>query len=152
MKTNGSGHVMEFKGLVFDILKEISENLNFSYTVEVRTVTSRKRNESEHSGFIEVVGEDSLTSTIPSFILEVVRSKTVAISACGFTVTDKAKEKINFTMPISTQSYTFLVARPRELSRALLFMSPFSQMVRTFRKKIFLAPNFKETKLEVLFY
>lgn len=123
---------MEFKGLVFDIMKEISESLNFTYTVEVKVVASKKENESEYSGFDEVVGEDSLTSTIPDFILEMIRTKTAAISACCFTVTDKVKEKINFTMPISTQSYTFLVARPRELSRALLFMSPFSQMVRFF--------------------
>lgn len=54
-----------------------------------------------------------------------VHNKSVAMGACAFTVTEQNKKIINFTNPISIQSYTFLVARPRELSRALLFISPF---------------------------
>lgn len=61
-----------------------------------------------------------------------VTSKTVAIAACGFTITEKEKLYINFTAPISTQTYTFIAARPKELSRALLFMSPFTKDVNTF--------------------
>ncbi|ENN79417.1 hypothetical protein D910_01947, partial [Dendroctonus ponderosae] len=54
-----------------------------------------------------------------------VHNKSAALGACAFTVTEENQRVINFTDPISIQAYTFLAARPRELSRALLFISPF---------------------------
>lgn len=71
-----------------------------------------------------------VTNKIPESVIDMIRTKTVAFAACAFTVTEQEKMYINFTEPVSTQSYTFLVARPRELSRALLFMSPFTKDVR----------------------
>lgn len=52
------------------------------------------------------------------------------MGACAFTVTEQNKKIINFTDAISIQPYTLLAARPRELSRALLFISPFGGDVR----------------------
>lgn len=123
---NASGHLIEMKGLVFDIIHELSRSLNFTYTV---LISERKSNTSVYS---EDDMAESLTSSIPEAVTNMVQRKMIAISACAFTITPKAKEIINFTMPISTQTYTFLVARPKELSRALLFMSPFSGYVSLF--------------------
>lgn len=70
-----------------------------------------------------------VTNKIPESMIDMIRTKSVAIAACAFTVSEQEKLYINFTEPVSTQTYTFLVARPRELSRALLFMSPFNKEV-----------------------
>lgn len=123
----------EYSGLVFDIIKELSRILNFTYTVSVVKVGqganklqfSRNTSRADISEDITTL----VTNTIPESIIDMVTTKTVAMAACGFTVTEKEKLYINFTVPVSTQSYTFLAARPRELSRALLFMSPFTKDV-----------------------
>lgn len=52
--------------------------------------------------------------------------KRVLLAACAYTVNDLGKEKINFTLPIFMQSYSFLTAKPSQLSRALLFAAPFT--------------------------
>jgi hypothetical protein len=59
--------------------------------------------------------------------LEIFRFTWQAFLAAGaFTVTPKRKTLIKFTMPISIQTSTLLTARPGEVSRALIFMAPFS--------------------------
>lgn len=126
----------EYSGLVFDIIKELSRILNFTYTVNLVKVGlganqlkfSRNNTEKDISGDITTL----VTNSIPEAIIDMVTTKSVAIAACGFTVTEKEKLYINFTVPVSTQTYTFLAARPRELSRALLFMSPFTKDVSNF--------------------
>lgn len=107
--------------MVFDVVKELSRNLNFTYTIQVLSENKAIVNGSNLLEFVDLV-----TNKIPDTIIQAVKSKSVAMAACGFTVTSKAKTLVNFTIPISTQSYSFIVARPRELSRALLFMSPFT--------------------------
>lgn len=47
-------------------------------------------------------------------------------------MTEKRKALINFTMPISIQTTTFLTARPGEVSRALIFMAPFTYDVSNY--------------------
>ena len=37
---------------------------------------------------------------------------------------------VNFTYPFDIQPYTFMYRRPRELSRTLLFVNPFTPLVR----------------------
>ncbi|KAF9802070.1 hypothetical protein SFRURICE_004321 [Spodoptera frugiperda] len=49
-----------------------------------------------------------------------------ALAAASFTVLADPVPGINYTIPVSIQSYAFLIARPRELSRALLFLLPFT--------------------------
>lgn len=121
LKVNESGEVVGYTGLVFDIIKELSNNLNFTFTVEIvnKTVT---RNDVE--GSLEITNLS--TNNIPTEFIDMIRNKSVAFGACAFTVTEENKDLINYTIPISIQTYTFLVARPKELSRALLFISPFS--------------------------
>lgn len=45
------------------------------------------------------------------------------------TITESKENTINFTDPISIETYVFLVSRPKELSRALLFVLPFTSDV-----------------------
>ncbi|XP_017778842.1 PREDICTED: glutamate receptor ionotropic, delta-2 [Nicrophorus vespilloides] len=123
LRLNDSG-LIEHGGIVFDIIKELSNSLNFTYTIEVINFDNAK-NASSKLNSLEMT--DLVTNHIPDKILYMVRNRQVAFGAAAFTVTDASKNLINFTMQISTQSYTFLVARPKELSRALLFMSPFKK-------------------------
>lgn len=118
---NETGHVIKYKGLVFDIIKELSKRLNFTYTVHLT--------KQENLDFAVNKSDNSLaeiTNSIPDDIIEIIRSKKAIIGACGFTINNQKKDVINFTNPISIQVHTFLVARPRQLSRALLFIRPFT--------------------------
>lgn len=76
--------------------------------------------------------EDSLSVAVNSErIVEAVKNKHVFLGAVAFIVSSEHKRLINFTTPIGIEPYTFLVARPQELSRALLFLSPFGGDVGT---------------------
>lgn len=55
--------------------------------------------------------------------------KKVLFAACAYTVNNKRKGQINFTLPIFMQTYSFLTAKPSQLSRALLFTAPFAKEV-----------------------
>ncbi|XP_076250648.1 ionotropic receptor 93a isoform X2 [Rhynchophorus ferrugineus] len=132
LRLNDTGDVVEYSGIIFDIMKELSKNLNFTFNVEVikahdKANSSRYNPRNESTAFLDLIeNSDISTYNIPQEILELVHNKSVAMGACAFTVTEENKKVINFTRPISIQFYTFLVARPRELSRALLFISPFT--------------------------
>ncbi|GBP34788.1 hypothetical protein EVAR_21852_1 [Eumeta japonica] len=54
-----------------------------------------------------------------------------AIAAASFTILANPSPGINYTVPVNTQPYAFMVARPRELSRAMLFMLPFATDVKS---------------------
>lgn len=58
-------------------------------------------------------------------VVEAVKDKKVFLGAVAFIVSAEHKRVINYTTPIGIEPYTFVVARPKELSRALLFLSPF---------------------------
>ena len=53
----------------------------------------------------------------------------VMMGVAAFTVSDKRMEAVNFTSAIDLQPYTFMIARPQELSRVMLFMEPFANDV-----------------------
>lgn len=55
--------------------------------------------------------------------------KKVLLAACAYTVNDRGRGKINFTLPIFIQTYSFLTAKPGQLSRVLLFTAPFAKEV-----------------------
>ncbi|KAH1009939.1 hypothetical protein HUJ05_004315 [Dendroctonus ponderosae] len=132
LKTNSTGDVVEYGGIVFNIIKELSKNLNFTFNVatvkpqsllNASTLQSPKGDTDSSANFN---GNSYITTyRVPHSILEMVHNKSAALGACAFTVTEENQRVINFTDPISIQAYTFLAARPRELSRALLFISPF---------------------------
>lgn len=136
IQQNESGSVTQYSGLIFDVIKELSKSLNFTYTIHVvhmnwtkpKNATLAKR---KYRGDI-LDSEDILTNIIPTSIIDLIQNKTMALGAIGFTVSEEHKEFIDFTNPINIQTYTFLAARPRELSRALLFMSPFTFDVSTY--------------------
>ncbi|KAL0269534.1 UNVERIFIED_CONTAM: hypothetical protein PYX00_007235 [Menopon gallinae] len=125
IKYNESGHVTAFKGLVFEIIDELANSLNFSYSV-IYPTSERSRyglDEREREG-----GNQSSTVLSVNWekMIAVVREKQVFMGAGAFIVTEDRKRLINFTVPIGIEPYTFMVARPQELSRALLFLSPFT--------------------------
>lgn len=69
MKTNASGDVVEFKGIVFDIIQELAKNLNFTYTVEVvqsqrlvsNNVTSKDGNKTDDD-FLGILEKSSVST------------------------------------------------------------------------------------------
>ncbi|XP_075222423.1 ionotropic receptor 93a isoform X2 [Lycorma delicatula] len=129
---NESGHVVDYKGLVFEIIKLLATKLNFTYDVIVPTNTSlsgftNSTKYMEHSlETLEGEQDESALSGVWNKVIDVVKNKKVFLGACAFTVTDARKAIVNFTSPISIEPYVFLSSRPKELSRALLFMSPFT--------------------------
>lgn len=100
-------------------MKQLAKRLNF--TIKVETI-----NKLNSIKLLENDTESILTNQVPDVLIELVKNRTVAFGACAVTITKFLKLYINYTIPISTQSYTLLVARPKELSRALLFVSPFT--------------------------
>lgn len=50
----------------------------------------------------------------------------VLFGAAAVTVTEKYATEVNFTYPITVQSYSMLISRPKELSRLYLFTAPFA--------------------------
>ncbi|KAK2575942.1 hypothetical protein KPH14_007304 [Odynerus spinipes] len=120
-----------YGGLVFDVLKYLSKKLNFTYAVitPINPSNSKPRGSSRSL----TVGErprgtlTSVTRKLPEEVLELVRAKKVLLAACAYTVNDFEKSAINFTIPIFVQTYSFLTSRPKQLSRALLFTSPFTK-------------------------
>lgn len=72
----------------------------------------------------------SSTRKVPREVISLVHEKKVLLAACAYTVNEHGKDTINFTVPIFVQTYSFLTSRPRQLSRALLFASPFTKEVR----------------------
>ncbi|KAJ8957248.1 hypothetical protein NQ318_007812 [Aromia moschata] len=123
LKINESGSVTEYTGLVFDIIKELSNSLNFTFTIEIINKTTFSTSNSTDDS-LEI--NSIFTNLIPMAYINMIRNKTVALAACAITVSEENKQLVNFTSPITTQTYTFLVSRPKELSRALLFISPFT--------------------------
>lgn len=54
----------------------------------------------------------------------------VLFGAVALTVSENYEKYVNFTYPISVQSYGMLIPRPKELSRLYLFIAPFTVDVR----------------------
>nr|AVH87303.1 ionotropic receptor 15 [Holotrichia parallela] len=122
IERNKTGGV-NWRGLVFDIINELAKSLNFTYTVIVLdNGTNVLENNSNNSNEISY----GVTYTVPERVIQMVQNKLVFLAAAAYTITEQSKAMVNFTMPISTQTYSILAARPKELSRALLFMSPFT--------------------------
>ncbi|XP_057661062.1 ionotropic receptor 93a [Diorhabda carinulata] len=118
---NETGDITEYKGLILDIITELSKNLNFTFRL---TAVDKSNTINSTTSPFDIDSE--LTNKVPNTLLDQLKNKTVALAACAVTVTEDLKSVVNFTKPIAILSYTFLVARPKELSRALLFISPFN--------------------------
>ncbi|XP_046750223.1 uncharacterized protein LOC124413578 [Diprion similis] len=124
-----TGHVV-FDGLIFDVLKQLSHRLNFTYNVLIESDEQGQKVEPlslDDDGKTANSQLPSMTNSISSNVIELVRSKRVLIAACAFTVNEQKNSMVNFTRPISIQTYSLLAARPKHLSRALLFSSPYTK-------------------------
>ncbi|XP_012536819.1 ionotropic receptor 93a isoform X2 [Monomorium pharaonis] len=115
----------EYGGLVFDVIKYLGQKLNFTYTV-LSPTSNRTIKFTRNDTAVDVV-LTSTTREMPPQIVDMVLEKKVLLAACAYTVNDLGKEKINFTLPIFMQTYSFMTAKPGQLSRALLFTAPFTK-------------------------
>lgn len=86
----------------------------------------------------------STTKKVPLEIIDLVRQKKVLLAACALTVNECGNTTFNYTVPIFVQTYSFLTAKPSQLSRVLLFASPFTKEVRN---SFFLNPSKQEYQI-----
>ncbi|XP_054283701.1 uncharacterized protein LOC129000742 [Macrosteles quadrilineatus] len=128
---NQSGHPTEYKGVVFEMLNLISKKYNFSYYVINPWNNSGPPDHKYGGNFSSQEKfdhkEDSAAMIeIQDVILSFVKQKKIFLGACALTITENKASYVNFTDPVSIETYVFLVSRPKELSRALLFILPFT--------------------------
>ncbi|XP_059057543.1 ionotropic receptor 93a [Achroia grisella] len=117
LQVNESGVVSSCKGLMFDIVDQLAKNKNF--TIKLILPNNMKMDFSNES-MTEITSESSQQALL------VVAKRQAALAAASFTILSDRNPGINYTIPVSTQPYAFLIARPRELSRAMLFLLPFT--------------------------
>ncbi|KYN41871.1 Glutamate receptor delta-2 subunit [Trachymyrmex septentrionalis] len=114
----------EYGGLLFDVVKYLGKKLNFTYNVLSPAINRTKFTRNATAANVVLT---STTREMPSQIIDMILEKKVLLAACAYTVNDHGKKQINFTLPIFIQTYSFLTAKPGQLSRALLFTAPFTK-------------------------
>ena len=107
------GNVVKYSGLIFALLDEISYKLNFTYVVKEPAdgLWGLKEN-GQWNGMIRQVMDEE-----------------VMLAAAAFSVSHERLQVVNFTKALDLQPYTFMYRRPTELSRAVLFIDPFTPLV-----------------------
>ncbi|XP_021705215.1 ionotropic receptor 93a [Aedes aegypti] len=124
---NESGHLSLSRGVVMDILTELSRKLNFTFNILIsQTNLEYIGNMTDDANNTINRDAHSITTDIPNEILRSLMDNKILLAAVGATVSPKQKKYVNFTTPISIQTYSFIVSRPKELSRVFLFLSPFT--------------------------
>ncbi|KAK3922695.1 Ionotropic receptor 93a, partial [Frankliniella fusca] len=129
--SNSSGDVIAYKGVVFEIINELSKSLNFTYSVyyphpdKPGLTGSTEFYTSAAESEVELNNEFSRNLSWDKIIMNV-RENKVFMGAGAFTSTAERQRLVNYTRLINRQPYCMLVVRPRELSRAMLFTSPFT--------------------------
>ncbi|XP_076242368.1 ionotropic receptor 93a [Calliopsis andreniformis] len=120
--------VKTYEGLMFDVVKYLGKKLNFTYTV-ITPEMNKAITSANITRFAKLGDEMTMSNTrkVPREVIDLVREKKVLLAACAYTVNEYGKGAINFTVPIFVQTYSFLTSRPKQLSRALLFASPFTK-------------------------
>ncbi|XP_018027085.1 ionotropic receptor 93a [Hyalella azteca] len=103
--------IVGYTGLMFDILNEIGRRLNFTYEV-IPPPEINKFGVLENGRYNGMMGQ--------------ITRKEVLVGCGAFTVTNLRKQVVDFTTVIDKQPYTYMIARPKELSRVLLFVEPFT--------------------------
>ena len=112
---DNGGNIIKYSGLVFSMLDELGKRLNFTYNVispRDKYFGAPKSN-GQFSGVIGQIqrGEAQLGATIM--------------------IVDRDRQKaVNFTIPISLEPYSLMFKRPQEQSKTLLFIDPFTPLVR----------------------
>ncbi|XP_072742853.1 ionotropic receptor 93a isoform X1 [Anoplolepis gracilipes] len=115
----------EYGGLIFDIVKYLARKLNFTYSV-FSPASNRTIMFTQNTTNVNMVLTSTTRDMSPEIINMVTENK-VFLAACAYTVNNRGKGDINFTLPIFMQTYSFLTAKPNQLSRALLFTAPFAK-------------------------
>jgi len=110
---DNKGNVVGYSGLIFTLLDEIAKKLNFTYVVKVPSdgLWGLKKG-GEWNGLIKQVMDGD-----------------VVLAAAAFAISHERQQVVNFTMPLDLQPYTFMYRRPAPLSRAVLFIDPFTPLV-----------------------
>ncbi|CAH2084495.1 unnamed protein product [Euphydryas editha] len=121
LQSNASGSIVSYSGLLFDIVNQLAKSKNF--TVRIILAGNLKQNITNDTNDAAV----DMTYTVSSQLIQNAIAKgQAAFAAAAFTILTNPRSGINYTIPVSTQPYSFIIARPRELSRALLFLLPFT--------------------------
>ncbi|XP_013193622.1 ionotropic receptor 93a isoform X2 [Amyelois transitella] len=118
LQVNESGMISGYSGLMFDIVEQLAKNKNF--TIKILLPGNVKQDFSNDSS------SDSMHSRSAMLAISAISKGQAALAASSFTVVPDPVPGINYTMAVSTQPYAFIIARPRNLSRALLFLLPFT--------------------------
>ncbi|XP_068230877.1 ionotropic receptor 93a-like [Palaemon carinicauda] len=108
---DSSGRVVGYTGLMFEVINQLAAKLNFTYVV--RTPPDGQW------------GIDTGNGNWNGMI-RMIMDKEVLIGVAAFSVSAQRMEVVNFTSNIDRQPYAFMIARPKELSRVMLFMEPFA--------------------------
>ncbi|CAG4935436.1 unnamed protein product [Parnassius apollo] len=117
LHVNESGAIVSYGGLIFDIVKQLARNKNF--TIRIILPSTLKHNYSKASS------TNTIHSQSAKLTMAAVAKGQAALGVASFSVLPDPIPGINYTIAVSTQPYAFLIARPRELSRAMLFLLPF---------------------------
>ncbi|CAH1400392.1 unnamed protein product, partial [Nezara viridula] len=130
VKYDQYGKPSQVKGVIFEVIDHLAKSLNFTYEIILMSNTSLTVNQTKSYRFNESVGDVVLDQSTEfsawEQVVQLIQNKKVMIGAAAFTETETRKKILNFTLTIRTENYAFLVARPKELSRALLFIQPFT--------------------------
>ncbi|XP_053689812.1 ionotropic receptor 93a [Sabethes cyaneus] len=124
---NESGHPRLTHGVVLDVLGELSRILNFTYTITIaQTNLEYVGNMTDDANSTMNKDVHGMTTDVPQEIIKQLVDNRILLAAVGATVSEKQKKFITFSKPISIQTYSFMISRPKELSRVFLFLSPFT--------------------------
>ncbi|CAL4102797.1 unnamed protein product, partial [Meganyctiphanes norvegica] len=105
------GRVVGYQGLKFEVLNELAAKLNFTYVV--RPPPDGKWGARDENGNW-------------NGMIKMVQDNEVVLGVAAFNVNAERMGVVNFTVTIDYQPYAFMIARPKESSRVLLFMEPFT--------------------------
>ncbi|KAI9577332.1 hypothetical protein GQX74_013041 [Glossina fuscipes] len=123
IKKDAKGTIIEYSGIVMEIVKELSRMLNFTYKLHDANIL-------EYDGHENGSETDRLTGALTYFIpyqvVRLVQGNKFFMAAVAATINDPDKKAFNFTTPISIQRYSFLTRKPEEVSRIYLFTAPFT--------------------------
>ena len=104
---------IKYSGLIFALLDAIAVKLNFTYEV---------REPADGLWGTKVGGEWS-------GMMRQVVDKDVFLAAASFAVSSERSKDVDFTAAIDFQPYGFMYRRPEEITRATIFIKPFSPFV-----------------------
>ena len=109
-----NGKFIKYSGVIFELLNQISHKLNFTYSV--------------HEPPDGLYGNEQSDGSYNGMIKQVM-NKEVMLGAAAFATTLDRMKVVNFTQALDLHPYAFMYRRPRQLSRTVLFIDPFTPLV-----------------------